>query len=306
MNGNESRADGGRADPGQGDGNWGRWGADDETGALNLVGPDAILAGAALVTEGRTISLAQPLGPASPMPPHRSAPRRFMDRDGGDYAAGARAPGGFKFAEDTVVLSTHSGTHLDALSHTWSGDTLYNGHPAASLRSTRGAQRCGADKLRPVATRGVLLDLVEGYGGPLPPGTPVGPSDLEAAYARAGVTPMPGDALLLRTGWWEVQADEPAYYETEPGPTPEAARWLAELDVALVGADNYAVEVQPAGTPSMFPVHLELLHRNGIPLLENLSLLELARTGRATFQLVVAPLPLAGSTASPVTPLAVL
>ncbi|SDX99895.1 Kynurenine formamidase [Modestobacter sp. DSM 44400] len=287
-------------------GNWGRWGADDEAGALNLVDPAAVLAATDLVREGRVVSLAQPLGPQVPVPPHRRAPQRFMDRDAGDYAAGARAPDGFRFAEDTVQLSTHSGTHLDALAHAWSGDTLYNGHPASAVRSTRGAQRCGAEKLRPAVTRGVLVDLVAGHGGPLPARTPVNAAMLSGACSRAGVEPHAGDAVLLRTGWWEQHLGAVDYFDNEPGLDDDAAAWLAARDVAIVGADNYAVEVQPSAPGSTFPVHLTLLHRHGVPLLENLELRELAATGRTTFLLVVAPLPLAGSTGSPVNPVAVL
>jgi kynurenine formamidase len=287
-------------------GNWGRWGADDEAGALNLVDAAAVRAGVGLVAEGRVLSLAQPLGPQAAVPPHRRRPQRFMDRDAGDYAAGARAPHGFRFAEDTVQLGTHSGTHLDALAHAWTGDELYNGHPASAVRSTRGAQRCGADKLRPAVTRGVLVDLVAATGGPLPARTPVG-ADLLARVCRdAGVEPRTGDAVLLRTGWWERHEGAPEYFDNEPGLADDAARWLAARDVAIVGADNYAVEVQPSAPGTTFPVHLTLLHRNGVPLLENLELRALAATGRATFLLVVAPLPLAGSTGSPVNPVAVL
>jgi kynurenine formamidase len=287
-------------------GNWGRWGADDEAGALNLVGPDAVRAGVGLVTEGRVLSLAQPLGPQAAVPPHRRRPQRFMDRDAGDYAAGARAPDGFRFAEDTVQLGTHSGTHLDALAHAWSGDELYNGHPASAVRSTRGAQRCGADKLRPAVTRGVLVDLVAATGGPLPARTPVGADVLARAYREAGVESRPGDAVLLRTGWWERHEGAAEYFDDEPGLDDEAAHWLAARDVSIVGADNYAVEVQPSAPGSTFPVHLTLMHRHGVPLLENLDLRELAATGRTTFLLVVAPLPLAGSTGSPVNPVVVL
>lgn len=287
-------------------GNWGRWGADDEAGALNLVDEHAVLGGAALVVQGRILSLAQPLGPRIGVPSHRAPPRRFMDRDAGDYAAGARAPHGFRFTEDTVQMGTHTGTHLDALAHTWAGDTLYNGHPAACVRSTRGAQRCGADKLRAVATRGVLLDLVAARDGPLPASTAVGADEIAQAYRRAGVEPRSGDAVLLRTGWWERHEGSAEYFDHEPGLDPDAAGWLADRDVALVGADNYAVEVQPSTPDSTFPVHLLLMHRHGVPLLENLDLSGLATTGRSTFLLTVAPLPLAGSTAGPVNPVALL
>jgi kynurenine formamidase len=228
-----------------------------------------------------------------------------MDRDGGDYAAGARSPGGFRFAEDTVMLPSHSGTHIDALAHTWEGDELYNGHPAATVRSTRGAQRCGADKLVPIVTRGVLLDFAG--DAPLEADVGIGPKALDSAFARAGVEPAPGDAVLLRTGWWDRhREDAERYFAGEPGLTREGAQWLGGRDPALVGADNYAVERVPSGEDIPFPVHLELLHRRGIPLAESLELGTLAETGRAVFLFVAAPLPLVGSLGAPVTPLAVL
>lgn len=286
--------------------NWGRWGPDDEAGALNLLVPQVVKDSVGLVRDGTVLSLAQPLGPSANVAPHRRPPARFMDRDAGDYALGARSPAGFKFAEDTVQMATHSGTHLDALSHAWEGDDLYNGHPAAAVRSTLGAQRCGAEKLRPVVTRGVLLDLVAAAGGPLEPATAVTADDVQAAYEAAGIEPRSGDAVLLRTGWWERGMSSTDYHHDEPGLTLDAAQWLAEHDAALVGADNYAVEVQPSALHTMFPVHLCLLHRQGVPLLENLDLSAVAASGRTTFLFMLAPLPLVGSTASPVAPVAVL
>lgn len=286
--------------------NWGRWGPDDEAGALNLLTAQVVQHSVGLVRDGTVLSLAQPLGPSANVAPHRRPPARFMDRDAGDYALGARSPAGFKFAEDTVQMATHSGTHLDALSHAWEGEDLYNGHPAAGVRSTLGAQRCGADKLRPVVTRGVLLDLVAAAGGPLEPATRVTAADVEAAYQAADVEPRSGDAVLLRTGWWERGACATDYHHDEPGLTLDAAQWLAEHEAAVVGADNYAIEVQPSAPGTVFPVHLCLLHRHGVPLLENLDLSALAAHGRATFLFLLAPLPLVGSTASPVAPVAVL
>jgi kynurenine formamidase len=287
-------------------GNWGRWGTEDEAGSLNLLTARTVLAAMGQVRHGRVISLAQPLGPGITVAPHRTKPQRFMNRDGGDYAAGARSPDGFRFAEDTVQLASHSGTHLDALSHAWTGDQLYNGHPASSVRSTHGAARCGADKLAPIVTRGLLVDLVEAHGGPLPASYPVGVDELSAACRAAGFTPGTSDAVLIRTGWWERHRGHPDYHDHEPGLSADAAAWLAERDIALAGADNYALEVQPSPPGTTFPAHLVLLHQYGIPILENLDMRELAATGARTFLFVAAPLPLQGSTASPIAPLAIL
>lgn len=287
-------------------GNWGRWGADDEAGALNLITPQRTLAALGVVRSGTVMSLAQPIGPKHATAPHRRESARFMVRDAGDYALGARTPGGFRFAEDVVQLGTHNGTHVDALCHAWRGETLYNGHPARTLRSTTGAQKLGAETLRPTLTRGVLIDLVEANEGvPLAAQTKVGAAELEAATRLSGVVPQQGDAVLLRTGWWESAATTD-YFDNEPGISTGGARWLADHDVSLVGADNYAVEVQPAAAGEAFPVHLLMMHELGIPLIENLALAELAAAGVREFLFVFAPIPLEGSTGSPLNPLAVL
>ena len=41
--------------------------------------------------------------------------QHFMQRDGGDYAAGGKRPGGFQFAEDTVVIALQFGTLMVVL-----------------------------------------------------------------------------------------------------------------------------------------------------------------------------------------------
>lgn len=282
---------------------WGRWGADDETGAPNLIGPTEVRAATALVQGGRVLRLGMDLGPATVVPPHRKRVERLMSRDGGDYAAGARRPGGFQFAEEVWSFAAHSGTHIDALSHAWYDDQLYNGFPGSGTRTTTGAKRCGAEKLAPLVTRGVLLDVAPGSA--LPASTAVDDAALRAAADRAGVTLRPGDVVLVRTGWvGSMLADPAGYCDHEPGIDYAAAQWLAEADVAAVGADNYAVEVQPASAGEMFPVHQLLLRDCGIPLIENMVLDELAAAGVAEFCFVAAPLPLVGGTAGPVSPLA--
>jgi kynurenine formamidase len=287
---------------------WGRWGADDELGALNLVGAEQRLAALSLVTEGRLVSLAQTLDRTSPVAAHRLGYGHFMNRDGGDYAAGARSPGGFQFAEDTIILPTHSGTHLDALCHVWYDDLLYNGHSANEVRSTTGAARCGIDVIPPIVTRGLLLDLTGGDPTSLSAGDRLTADDLRAACERLGLTPAAGDAVLIRTGWFErVEELGSCFFDGEPGIDVSAADWLAERDVCLVGVDNYAIEAIPFDPGSVFPVHQRLLRDFGVPLLEGLKLDELAaaRTDGA-FAFCGAPLPLRGATASPMHPFAIL
>ncbi len=287
---------------------WGVWGVDDEIGALNRVTSREVVNAASLVRLGRVVALAQPLSKHTPVPSHRTSMQHFMNRDGGDYAAGARRPHGFQFAEDTVVLPVHLGTHIDALCHAWYGDQLYNGHPSTEINSTSGAKRCGVDKLPPIVARGVLLDVAKSHGGPLPSGYSIGRAELEATADRAGIELCNGDAVLIRTGWLESQAGRAPRlvdFNTEPGIDVEAALWLATSGVALVGADNFAIEVIPFPAGQVFPVHQRLIRDYGIPLLEGLVLQEFAACGVNDFLFVAAALPIVGGTGSPITPVAI-
>jgi kynurenine formamidase len=285
--------------------NWNRWGSEDEKGALNHIDAAVVKRAAALVETGQVISLTQPLSPRTPFPPHRAGVQHFMGRSGSDYAAGARRPGGFQFAEDTLLMPAHIGTHIDALCHAWYDDQLYNGFPGAGTRGTTGASRCGIDKVGPIVTRGVLLDVAALHGQPLQDGTAIGVADLEQASRAAGGEPAKGDIVLIRTGWHERQTGAVGF-DSEPGIDLAAALWLAEREIAVVGADNFAVEVLPFAAGTVFPVHQRLIRDFGIPLLEGLVLQPLAATGRHSFLFAASPLPIVGGTGSPISPMAIL
>ena len=286
---------------------WNRWGAEDERGALNHAGPDQVRRATTLVKTGEVLRLAQLLSDQTPVPAHRCGMQHFMGRDGGDYAAGAGRPGGFQFAEDSVVMPMHIGTHVDALCHAWYDDKLYNGYLGNTIRSTTGAGRLGVEKMPPLVTRGILLDLVRLKGRVLANGESIGVADLEAAAAAAGVSPERGDAVLIRTGWLEAQKGiKRVDFNVEPGIDTEAGLWLAQREVAMVGADNFAVEVLPFPGGKVFPVHQLLIRDFGVPLLEGLMLDPLVASGRHEFLFVASPLPIVGATGSPLSPVAVL
>ena len=286
---------------------WGRWGEDDEAGALNLIGPEQVKRAAGLVRTGQVVRLAQLLSNKTPVPRHRAGLQHFMGRDGGDYAAGAKRPGGFQFAEDTVVMPLHIGTHIDALCHAWCDSRMFNNYREETMRSTSGATRLGVEKMPPTVTHGLLLDVVGLRGRSLHGGEVVSRADLEACLAVAQLEIEPGDAVLLHTGWLAAQQGvSDIDFNTEPGIDYEAGLWLAQRDVALIGADNYAVEVLPFAEGTVFPVHQCVIRDFGIPLLEGLLLEPLVRTGRREFLFVAAALPIVGATGSPLTPLAIL
>jgi len=288
---------------------WGRWGESDERGALNLIGAPQVRKAAALIDTGEIFPLAQPLSRLTLVPEHRNPLMHLMNRDGADYAAGAKRPGGFQFAEDTIVSPLHIGTHLDALCHAWYDDQLYNGHPSADIRSTTGAARCGIDKLGPIVSRGVLFDIVRLRDRPLEKGEAVTAADLMAA--ADGWTIQAGDVALIRTGWQENDGHTASsFYAGEPGLDVNAGLWLAEQDVAVVGADNFAIEVLPNPEGKVFPVHQRLIRDFGVSLLEGMVLGRLAaavaKSSHGPFFFAAAPLPIVGGTGSPLTPFAIL
>lgn len=306
-----------------GSNNWGRWGTADERGALNLLTPDVVRAAMGSVREGRMLSLSMPIRGAtsSPAPttvPHlrgRPLPQHFMSVDGGDYAAGTRAIGaGLKMSDDALVVTPHgTTTHMDALCHMWSGEELYNGHPAGRVRSY-GAGRCGIDKAGPVVARGVLFDLPALRGvAHLAVDDRIDGADLAACLAATDAQLRPGDVAVVRTGWPLTWRDGPeAYWAGQPGLSADGGRWLAERDVCMVASDNAAVgglnDRQLADEGLEDDLHMIFLWRHGIYLAEMLWLEELPGllAGRADFLFIAAPLAIEGGTGSPINPLAVL
>jgi kynurenine formamidase len=226
--------------------------------------------------------------------------------DGADFAAGARrGPNGFQFADDHLSMALHSGTHLDALSHVARDGLMYNDIPATEVRSRSGAHRLGIENVGGIVCRGVLIDIKT--TGTWQPSRVITKSDLEHTLQEAGAKLEPGDGALIRTGWlvrMTNASDEDL--RVSPGISLEAAHWLADQGVVLVGADNPAVEVLSAETETVMPVHLALLQERGVYLLEFANLEGLAAAGASTFILVIAPLPITGAVGSPVNPIAIL
>ncbi|TMR92527.1 cyclase family protein [Nonomuraea basaltis] len=296
--------------------NWGRFGPDDQRGTLNLLTPAVVLDALRAATTGEVLSLAMPIRGAtsSPAPttvPHlrgRPLPQHFMSVDGGDYAAGARPIGeGLCVADDALVVTPHgTTTHMDALCHMWSGDEVYNGHAAARVRSY-GATRCGIEQVGGVVARGVLFDVPRRLGLDHLPADFRIPAELLEEIA----TPRSGDVAVIRTGWplvWQRSKEE--YWSGQPGLSADAGRWLAARDVSVVACDNAAIgglNVRGLADESLADdLHLILLHRHGIHLIEMLWLEELGTAGRTEFVFVAAPLKIEGGTGSPITPLAIL
>lgn len=288
--------------------NWRRWGEGDERGALNLLTPDVVREATRVCRTGRTYSLALPIQrDGVPLIPYRGAPMRMTLTNSSDeelFAAFDAQDTGAN--EDVLILASHNETHMDALCHVFHQGTMYNGFPASGMRTHTGAEHLGIENVGCIAGRAVLLDLVRYLGEAEMTGRVLSTADLEGCAAAQGVAVRPGDILLLRTGWLERYLKSPGTtgQQPQPGLGMDAVRFVREHDVVAVGADNSAVESVPFDGPFL-TVHIELLNKLGVYLLEHLVLEELARDEVYESLLVVAPLPVPGATGSPINPIAI-
>ncbi|MBM4435635.1 MAG: cyclase family protein [Actinobacteria bacterium] len=258
------------------------------------------LASATVYDLGTRLEMGMPVHPAH-------CPYVFtLQRRHGDTAR----PGGYSSANEVIVMSGHTGTHLDALGHISEYGRLNGGRDAADVQQGgRGLKDLGIEQVAPVVRRGVLLDVAGAEGvATLPAGFAITRAIAQAVARAQGVEIRPGDAVLVNTGWMRYWSDPAAFLRTDdgqPGIDAEAAAWLATRRIFLGGSDTVAFEHVQAGSHAL-PVHPLFLVRNGIHILEMADLRALARDKVYEFGFILAPLKFAGGTASPVRPLALV
>jgi hypothetical protein len=247
------------------------WGRGDQAGASNWITPDKVLEAVRLVKTGKVYEIGQ-VGTQFDGPGH----------------IGMQVT----MADGSVE------------------DVYYNGFTGDEMYSPYGLRTLGVENVKPILTRGILIDLA-GYKSPpnLPARYEVTLADVRGALARQGLSESdlrPGDALLFRYGWARFWT-EPAKYNAEPpGIGLEVARWVVARKASMVGSDQSGTEVLPNPDPGLvFPVHQELIMKNGIFNIENLALDELARDAAYEFLFVFTPVRFKGATGSPGRPLAI-
>ncbi len=264
---------------------------------------DALLA--AVGAGVRVVELGQPFFTGMPCSPNHPGFRMSLIRRHGDMVR----PDGGSAANEIIVTGGHVGTHVDALSHVSHDGELHGGVDAARAQTGGRFSELGAEHTPALLTRGVLLDVATTKDvDVLPAGYGVTPADLAAAADRIGVRLRRGDVALVRTGWARNFDDAATYLgqaDGVPGPTAEAAQWLAAAGVVATGADTTAYEQIPAGAGHrVLPAHRVLLVEHGIHIIEHLDLELAATEGLTEFVFVLAPLRIVGGTGSPVRPFA--
>jgi len=284
--------------------NWGRWGKDDQAGAVNLVTPEKRRAAAALVRSGRTVSLSRPF-PKNPAPNNPNPAQHWM--------RSFSFPNGGGAAVDYYAISYHglAATHLDALCHVWNEDGLWNGRDAGQI-TPMGARWGAIDNWSSgIVTRGVLLDVPKFRGEPyVREGSPVTGDELQQVAAAQGVRVEPGDAIAVYSGREAYNRDGKTWGaagQATPGLHASCLFPIRDWDVAVLVWDM--MDASPSGYETRWTVHAAL-PSFGVGLVDNALLEPLAQVcaeeGRYEFMLVLAPLVVQGGTGSPLNPIAIL
>jgi kynurenine formamidase len=281
-----------------------KYGKDDTLGAVNNLSPAIVVEAAKLVKTGKAYSLGVTTGPDTPAYGTRNY-QIFTQASIFGTPMGTNKTVG---TDDFLATWMGIGSQLDGLGHLGIDYVYYNGHKQDDFLRPNGLTMFSTDKIPPIVTRGVLLDMVALKGGNLAPGTAVNRAEIEAAVAKQGTPIRKGDVVLIHTGWLESMAakDKKRFLETEPGLGKGGAEYLASLGVVAVGADQWAVEAIPPEDPKeAFPVHQILIAKNGVHILENMNVGPLAADKGYEFLFVLGQPKFAGAVQAIINPIAI-
>lgn len=264
-----------------------RWGADDEIGAANRLNPQKVLEATKLVTTGKTYRLGIPVDRSTPAFPPRSLAITVLmpGQEQGKTFGGNK----MSYLDDMFNGWLGIGTQLDSLAHLGTDGTFYNKRQAKDFVEVTGVKKMGIDKIPPIVTRGVLLDMAKHKGKQqLLEGEIITADEIKAAQQAQGVQIREGDVAILHTGWLSMLYTDPKRYGAgEPGIDVGAAEYLASLNVVAVGADTWGVEAVPFKTDRVWEGHQVLLARNGIYIIETVDTRALIQDGVTEFLFVL-------------------
>ncbi len=284
--------------------NWGRWGADDQLGTINLITPQSRLQAIKLVKKGISVSMARDVEKIAA----EDNPSPFQHTMNN---VGLNNPG--QFVSDTYKVSYHgyAHSHMDSLCHMAYKGKMYNGFLQAEVVTSGAPTLAVTNYKQGIFARGVLMDIPRLKGVDfLEPGTPIYPEDLDAWEKQAGLKVEKGDIVLIRTGRWNRRDKQGAWNASQKtaGLHASCAKWLKDRDVIILGSDAGS-DVKPSLVEGAEqPIHQLVIIAMGMPIFDNLDLEALSEQSGSLksweFLVTAAPLAVQGGTGSPFNPIA--
>jgi kynurenine formamidase len=301
--------------------NWGRWGKNDQMGAVNLITPAKRKQAVASVKEGVSVSLAR----NAETQPAVDNPQPIIHEMGGGGRGGPnakkgptppaakKAPSDVSSVVDTFFIAYHgyAHTHMDSLCHFFYKGQMYNGFSRDEVNDKGANKNDILNFKNGILTHGVLMDIPRLKGVDyLEPGTRIYPEDLDAWVKKAHLKVEPGDVVIVRTGRWARRDAKGPWPVSEglAGLYMTCARWLHQHDVAILGGDG-AQDVLPSGIEGISqPIHVLVLVAMGMPIFDNVDpealSKECAKRNRWDFLITAAPAAVPTATGSVLNPIA--
>jgi hypothetical protein len=293
-----------------------RWGPGDQAGASNWITAEKVLDTIKLIKTGKVYEIGRVYEASMP----KFGQRAFTLRIPGTPTGGPLGTNGVIWNDEFLATEIGQvGTQFDGLGHIGvaSKDSdrsemrFYNGVTAVEMADPYGLKKLGMEHVKPILTRGWLFNIAALRGRRMNLGEEVKLADIREAMQRQKIAEAdikPGDAVFFHTGWGALWGkDNEMFGKGAPGIGMEGARWCVERQVCVVGADTWPVEVVPnPDSKQAFPVHQELIAKNGIFIHENLDFTELANDTVSSFAYMMMPLRIKGATGSPGRPIAIV
>jgi len=283
-----------------------RWGADDEIGATNHITPESVRKAVQLVETGRTYGLGIIIDSNTPAYPPRSLSLQVVQPG---QQEGARPNSDVTYNDDIFQGWFGIGSQLDGLGHIGRDGMYYNCNHAHDFAAIEGLKKLGIEKVPPMVTRGIVLDMADHFGvGHLEAGQHFSVADVQAVEKKQNTPIRKGDVVLFHTGWTDakLESDPATWGSVEPGISEEVAAYLVSKEVVAVGADTWAVDVIPPQHPDRpFPGHVLFLKDNGIFILEVMNTGPLARDEVHEFLFVLGQAKVRGAVQMIINPIAI-
>lgn len=281
--------------------NWGRWGQDDQRGALNLITPAIIRRASQMVRSGEMVACGGGIPALLPNSKDTTARLRLS----------IDAANGWSAVNDHLEIDLHGRaglTHLDALAHIRYRGLQYNGRPASGIETNRITVDPIETASGGIAGRGVLIDLAKLAGKPwLEAEDRIMPDALARHLAQTRTQLRAGDLLFLSTGLEKLRQNAGSMDVSTGGLAVECVEMIHAAGPALIisdgGTDTGPSEVQNV----IIPWHVLCINQMGVRLVDGAKLDGLVdaceRHRRYDFFCTIAPIAYWGATASPVNPL---
>ena len=284
-----------------------KFGPADQIGNVNYITPAKTLAASKLVTTGKSYRLGIETNKDTPAYPPRTFAISVVQP--GQVAGSTIGPTKTTYNDDIIAGWVGIGTQFDGLGHIGVDNLYFNCNKATDFALTDGLKKLGVENVPAIATRGVLLDMAGYFNTDIvKEGTAFNRAEIEGAMKRQGIKSIEkGDVVLFYSGWLKlIGKDNKRFGSVAPGLGREGAKYLASLEVAMVGTDTWAFEVIPFEKDAgVFEVHQILIPLNGIHILENINTEEMVRDQAWEFLFTLGPARITGGVQAIVNPIAI-